>query len=230
MSRQKLTNSYTAALRAVLMKLRLLQRELRALFMPGLTIYRQVLPLALLFIAVTFGSLAWYLSGDRRPTSNPMPSSSVELQPILPVRHATDADVISRWGDRRDGGRRRHRGIDIRGHEGAHVIAPLSGVVVRRGRGANAGNYLWLMEMKGEYLLIFMHLKTFQGALDSGSVVLQGETIGFIGSTGNAGSPHLHFEVARLQQAFVPGSRKSYLDPLTFLHEATEPAKAAGSR
>jgi murein DD-endopeptidase MepM/ murein hydrolase activator NlpD len=60
--------------------------------------------------------------------------------------------------------------------------------------GARSGNAWWLTTSTGTYFF-YAHLASFANGLSVGSYVQAGDVIGSVGSTGNAVSPHLHFEV-----------------------------------
>lgn len=66
----------------------------------------------------------------------------------------------------------------------------------------------------GSYATAYLHLRGFAPGLRKGSVVEQGQVIGYVGSTGLATGPHLHF-------SFFENSR--YVDPLGLKFPAAEP-------
>ncbi len=98
------------------------------------------------------------------------------------------------WQATRDGGRR-HVGVDLISPAGTPVIAVASGTLTRQSKGAaRSGNAWWLTTSSGTYFF-YAHLSSFATGLSVGSNVRAGDTIGYVGSTGNAVSPHLHFEI-----------------------------------
>jgi murein DD-endopeptidase MepM/ murein hydrolase activator NlpD len=98
--------------------------------------------------------------------------------------------VASGFGGRKRG---RHLGIDILAPEGTKVRAPLSGLVSYAGDGMrNYGNVVILDHGRG-ITTLYAHLKKIR--VKSGNVVRKGRIIGTVGQTGNATTPHLHFEV-----------------------------------
>jgi len=100
------------------------------------------------------------------------------------------------FGDPRSGGRT-HEGVDIIAPRGKYVYAATDGVLTRQYVAATApltGNGWRLTRADGSFYL-YAHLDTFASGLAVGSVVAAGQIIGTVGSSGNAGTPHLHFEV-----------------------------------
>ena len=83
-----------------------------------------------------------------------------------------------------------HKGVDIRGREGDSVEASNGGRVVLAEELFFGGNTIILDHGQGIYT-IYMHLSRFNVKL--GDYVEKADTIGFVGSTGRATGPHLHF-------------------------------------
>ena len=102
------------------------------------------------------------------------------------------------WHDGRGDGRV-HEGVDLLAEEGRYVYAVADGVLTNRAwdqPGLRAGNAWWLTDADGTGTYYFYgHLYDFAQGLHVGSRVEAGEIIGFLGETGNAASPHLHFEI-----------------------------------
>ena len=101
-------------------------------------------------------------------------------------------EVSSEFGERRGLRRRPHYGIDLRAARGTPVAAVADGEVVFRGRKRGFG-LLVMIDHGGEVVTYYAHLKDF--AVPSGARVVRGQTIGFVGRTGNATGPHLHLEL-----------------------------------
>lgn len=93
------------------------------------------------------------------------------------------------WGAPRSGGRS-HQGVDMIAAPGVPIIAAEAGIV-RFSSNRLGGNAAWLTGNSGTKYY-YAHLSSYVGS--SGSV-LRGQQIGRNGQTGNAGTPHLHFEV-----------------------------------
>jgi len=88
-----------------------------------------------------------------------------------------------------------HQGTDIFAARGTPVRAPFNGVLRFEDSGLG-GKGAFLTEADGTYYYM-AHLDSFAKQFSTGSVVKQGEVIGYVGDSGNAqgGSPHVHFEV-----------------------------------
>jgi murein DD-endopeptidase MepM/ murein hydrolase activator NlpD len=100
------------------------------------------------------------------------------------------------WGAPRSGGRR-HQGVDIIAKSGKAVYAVDDGTLTKQyvdTPGSLSGNGWRLTRADGTYFF-YAHFSAFAPGLKVGSAVKAGQIIGYVGMTGNAGAPHLHFEV-----------------------------------
>jgi murein DD-endopeptidase MepM/ murein hydrolase activator NlpD len=89
--------------------------------------------------------------------------------------------------------RRRHEGTDYSAAPGTPVMAAGDGVVLRAGRAGGYGNLIEVRHLNG-ITTRYGHLRGFARNLRRGVRVAQGQTIGYVGSTGLATGPHLHYE------------------------------------
>ncbi|HIC47618.1 MAG TPA: M23 family metallopeptidase [Methylophaga aminisulfidivorans] len=115
----------------------------------------------------------------------------------FPVEGARQRDIGSVFGDPRDGGARKHHGVDIFAKKGTPVTAVIDGYA-RTGTGGLGGKHIWLsggMFGLGSARYYYAHLDSF--AVESGEKVKKGGVIGYVGNTGNARTtpPHLHFGI-----------------------------------
>jgi len=100
----------------------------------------------------------------------------------------TGSEFIDSWGAARSGGRR-HQGVDMITGRGTPVVAAQSGDIEFK-QNRLGGNAAWLHSPNGN-TFYYAHFADFEG---ESRTVVQGEIIGYVGSTGNAQGPHLHFE------------------------------------
>lgn len=85
-----------------------------------------------------------------------------------------------------------HGGVDLAAPLGTPVYAIAAGTVTRKGKTEANGNYIGLTHGNG-WGSLYLHLDSF--AVNDGDTVSQGQIIGYVGSTGWATGPHLHFEI-----------------------------------
>jgi murein DD-endopeptidase MepM/ murein hydrolase activator NlpD len=88
---------------------------------------------------------------------------------------------------------RKHEGTDYAAAPGTPVRAAGDGIVVRAGRAGGYGNLIELRHRNG-ITTRYGHLRAFASGLHAGMRVHQGQKIGYVGSTGLATGPHLHYE------------------------------------
>ncbi len=88
---------------------------------------------------------------------------------------------------------RRHEGTDYAASPGTPVMAAGDGVVLRAGRAGGYGKLIELRHRNG-ITTRYGHLRGFARGIRAGARVEQGQTIGYVGSTGLASGPHLHYE------------------------------------
>jgi len=90
--------------------------------------------------------------------------------------------------------RRFHYGIDMACPRGRKVYVTANGKVIRAGRARGYGNYIVVSHGNG-LKTAYAHLSKI--AVKKNQIVVQGEVIGFVGSTGVSSGPHLHYEVIK---------------------------------
>ena len=113
------------------------------------------------------------------------------------------------------GKKRPHRGVDYAAAIGTPIKAAGDGRVVFRGRKGGYGNTV-IIKHGSQYTTLYGHLSKFRSKVKNGSRVRQGQTIGYVGKTGLATGPHLHYEFR------VNGTHRN---PLTVKLPAAAPIK-----
>jgi hypothetical protein len=133
----------------------------------------------------------------------------LEAQLAFPVAGHSMPAIQSIFGADRDGGRRSHDGVDIFARRGTPVLAAAPGVAYRVGVTGLGGKVVWVREPLRNFRLYYAHLDS-QHVRD-GDRIEVGDTLGFVGNTGNARTtpPHLHFGIYR--------SGEGPVDPVPFL-------------
>lgn len=124
-------------------------------------------------------------------------SFKIYTQPSMgfPVAGKGSGDIQSFWGASRDGGGRSHEGVDIFASRGTPVVAATHGFITRTGNSGLGGKQVWQRDGILGSSLYYAHLDSIM--VESGAQVKTGDTLGLVGSTGNAegGAPHLHFGI-----------------------------------
>ena len=116
------------------------------------------------------------------------------------------ASFSDTWGAPRSGGRT-HKGVDMLSPEGTPVVAPVSGFVEHRGNSIG-GESFHLNGDDGNY-----YYGTHLSAYGNSGQVEAGVIIGYVGETGNATTPHLHFEIH-------PGGQGAAVNPYPTVRDA----------
>jgi len=88
---------------------------------------------------------------------------------------------------------RSHKGVDYAAKRGTPIYAAGDGKVIFKGKKGGYGNVM-ILQHGTKYTTLYAHLKTYNRKLRNGSKVKQGQTIAYVGSSGLATGPHLHYE------------------------------------
>ena len=139
-------------------------------------------------------------------------SITITSRPSLsfPVQGKDSRAIQSLWGMERDGGARRHEGVDIFAKKGTPVIAASQGTVTRVNETNLGGKVVWVSDMGSRHSLYYAHLDS--QLVQPGQQVQIGDTLGLVGNTGNARTTpaHLHFGIY--------GFGRGAVDPYPFLY------------
>jgi len=116
----------------------------------------------------------------------------------LPVAGIRPDQLSDSFDEPRDGSRR-HRAIDILAPRGTPVLAADDGHVLRVSWNSAGGNTVYATDSDSRIVYYYAHLDHYREGLAAGMSVAKGDTIGFVGTTGNAPKdiPHLHFQIMR---------------------------------
>ena len=93
-----------------------------------------------------------------------------------------------------DGFNKMHRGTDFAAPMGTPIMASGNGVIKKSGWCGGGGNCV-VIKHNSTYQTVYAHMSKFASGIRSDVRVKQGQTIGYVGSTGKSTGPHLHYEV-----------------------------------
>ena len=93
-----------------------------------------------------------------------------------------------------DGFNKMHRGTDFAAPTGTPIMASGNGIIKKAGWCGGGGNCV-VIKHNSTYQTVYAHMSKFAFGIRSGVRVKQGQTIGYVGSTGKSTGPHLHYEV-----------------------------------
>ena len=117
----------------------------------------------------------------------------------IPVAGISVDQLHDTFDEGRDAGRM-HRALDILAPRGTPVISADDGRIMRMSTSPLGGNTVYATDPEGRVVYYYAHLDSWQPGLVPGAAVSRGDTLGFVGTTGNApkDTPHLHFQVMRM--------------------------------
>lgn len=127
-----------------------------------------------------------YFSPEGRSLRRPFLRSPVEFSRISSGYSTSRLHpILHKWGA--------HKGIDFAAPEGTKVRATAAGKIAFVGEQRGYGK-LVIIRHQGSYSTAYGHLSRFPAGLHTGQAIAQNETIGYVGMTGLATGPHLHYE------------------------------------
>ena len=147
----------------------------------------------------------------------------------MPIAGLKPQDLEDNFGMPRDGGRRRHKGIDIFAPRGAKILAVADGYISYIGEQGKGGRCLWLVTDQGSSFY-YAHLDRWAPGIYEGMEVRSGELLGYVGNTGNAlkTPPHLHFGVIANDEAVNPYPLLTSTIAISLSHSKTKPMVSGG--
>lgn len=116
---------------------------------------------------------------------------------IVPVEGVAVSALTDTWGATRSEGRT-HEGIDILAPMGTPVRAVADGRIVKFFDSVRGGITIYQFDTSERFVYYYGHLSRRASGLAEGAVARQGDVIAYVGMSGNAPVPHLHFEIQRL--------------------------------
>lgn len=123
----------------------------------------------------------------------------------VPVAGVPRKAIADSWNDARGGGTRGHHGTDIMAPGGTPVVAAAPGRIEKLFQSGLGGITLYVRSPDRRWTYYYAHLAGYAAGIREGMAVKAGDTLGFVGDTGDAGAGnyHLHFGLTKMQ----PGER-----------------------
>ncbi len=173
--------------------------------------------LGLIVVAVGgFASMVSFGSGGSsierrvpwRKSAPPAEVAGVDTRPgalAVPVAGVPRKAIADSWNDARGGGLRAHHGTDIMAPGGTPVVAAAPGRIEKMFQSGLGGITLYVRSPDRRWTYYYAHLAGYAAGIREGMAVKAGDTLGYVGDTGDAGAGnyHLHFGLTKMQ----PGER-----------------------
>jgi murein DD-endopeptidase MepM/ murein hydrolase activator NlpD len=134
---------------------------------------------------------------DKKKNEGHYDKNGKSIQKALMKTPINGARLSSSFGMRKhpiDGFNKMHRGTDFAAPKGTPIMASGNGIVKKVGWCGGGGNCVKIRH-NSTYETVYAHMSKFARGIKSGVRVKQGQTIGYVGSTGKSTGPHLHYEV-----------------------------------
>jgi len=134
---------------------------------------------------------------DSKKNEGHYDKSGKSVQKALMKTPINGARLSSSFGMRKhpiDGFNKMHKGTDFAAPMGTPIMASGNGVIKKAGWCGGGGNCV-VIKHNSSYQTVYAHMSKFARGIRKGTRVKQGQTIGYVGSTGKSTGPHLHYEV-----------------------------------
>jgi peptidoglycan LD-endopeptidase LytH len=119
---------------------------------------------------------------------------------LIPVVGVRPHQLPNTFDEARAGGARRHDAIDILAPRGTPVLSVDAGRVAKIDTSDRGGLSFYATDPSGRFMYYYAHLDRYRQGLREGLSLARGDTVGYVGTTGNASpsTPHLHFAINKL--------------------------------
>ncbi len=141
----------------------------------------------------------YFFNSDKEKINDHFESNGQSIKKTLMKTPINGARLSSSYGMRKHpilGYNKMHQGTDFAAPMGTPIMASGTGVVIKAGWCGGGGNCVKIRH-NSTYSTVYAHMSKFARGIKKGVRVTQGQTIGFVGSTGMSTGPHLHYEVIK---------------------------------
>jgi murein DD-endopeptidase MepM/ murein hydrolase activator NlpD len=150
----------------------------------------------------TTGSRTPVAEASAAASIGPAPASADELKDrdlLIPIEGVKPEQLTRQFSDERSG-TRRHEAIDILAPRNTPVQAVEDGTIAKLFLSKAGGITVYQFDPTKNFCYYYAHLERYADGLREGKTVKKGQTIGYVGTSGNApkNTPHLHFAIFRL--------------------------------
>ena len=120
-----------------------------------------------------------------------------EREIMIPVAGVGPSRIEDSFTAGRDGGERQHNAVDILAPRNTPILAADDGVILRMSNNSLGGITIYATDRDREFVYYYAHLDHYHHDLAAGQQIQKGDTLGYVGTTGNAPKdvPHLHFQI-----------------------------------
>ena len=147
-------------------------------------------------VGVSVCALAWSASGVKTTASAAEPAALLPKSIVIPVAGVERSQIRDTFHEGRVG--HMHEAIDILAPQGTPVLAAVDGTVRKLFTSRLGGLTIYEFDGDSAHCYYYAHLERYAPQLAEGKAIHRGDVIGYVGSTGNAQTPHLHFAVSEL--------------------------------
>ena len=141
----------------------------------------------------------YYFNSDKDKINDHFESNGQSIKKTLMKTPINGARLSSSYGMRKHpilGYNKMHQGTDFAAPLGTPIMASGTGVILKAGWCGGGGNCVKIRH-NSTYSTVYAHMSKFARGIKKGVRVVQGQIIGYVGSTGMSTGPHLHYEVIK---------------------------------
>ena len=141
----------------------------------------------------------YYFNSEKDKVNDHFEQNGQSIKKTLMKTPINGARLSSSYGMRKHpilGYNKMHQGTDFAAPSGTPIMASGTGVILKAGWCGGGGNCVKIKH-NSVYSTVYAHMSKFARGIKKGVRVVQGQIIGYVGSTGMSTGPHLHYEVVK---------------------------------